>query len=251
MHYIKTSLIIGLSVLALGLTGCQSNSQKSTASFKDSSSQSSHYSAKEPDAAVTASSSSHQTEEKQTYRPKATQTKKKGYVKSGNLKKAGQYTFDKVGTQLTLAKVKHPQTTIKSGQLTYKITTVRMIKNTAKTAAAKRMAAQALNLAQIKSPYYTLQVKFTIYNRGKQAVATDGIQGIRLSGNRQLNAANQLSDASAGKTIPAKGKLVTFATGLISESTKPSLKSVKIKFAGAFADKHQVVKPTQWLKLSL
>jgi len=251
MRFIKASLLLSLSIFALGLAGCQSSSgQKSTASFKDSSSQSSSYSAKEPDAAVTSSSASHK-EEAQTYHPQAKLTKNARYVKSGNLKKAGQYTFDKVGTQLTLSTVKHPQTTIKSGNLTYKVTTVRISKNTAKTAAAKRMAAQALNLAQIKSPYYTLQVKFTIYNRGKQIVTTDGIQSIRLSGNRQLNAANQLSDASAGKTIPAKGKLATFATGLASEKTKPNLKSVKIKFAGAFADKKQVVKPTTWLKLTL
>lgn len=251
MRYIKASLLLSLSLLALGLAGCQSNGQKSTASFKDSSSQSSSYSAKEPDAAVTASSSSSQKEEAQTYQPKAAQTKSAHYIKSGNLKKTGQYTFDKVGTQLTLAKVSHPQTTVKAGNLTYKVTTVRIIKNTAKTAAAKRMAAQALNLAQIKSPYYTLQVKFTIYNRGKQTVTTDGIQAIRFSGNRQLNAANQLSDASAGKAIPAKGQLATFATGLVSEKTKPTFKTVTIKFAGAFADKKQVVKPTSWLKLSL
>lgn len=251
MHNLKASLLVGLAVLTLGLTGCQSNGHQSTASFKESSSrQSSSYSAKEPDAAVTASSSAKK-EEAQTYRPKAAQTKSRQYVKSGNLKRSGQYTFDKVGTQLTLAKVSHPKTTIKSGQLTYKVTTVRLIKNTAKTAAAKRMAAQALNLAQIKSPYYTLQVKFTIYNHGKRDLATDGIQAIRLSRQHQLNAANQLSDASAGKTIPAKGKLATFATGLASEKTQPTMKTVKIKFAGAFADKKQVVKPTSWLKLTL
>ena len=185
MRFIKASLLLSLSLLTLGLAGCQSSGQKSTASFKNSSSQSSSYSAKEPDAAVTSSATSHK-EEAQTYHPQAKLTKSTRYKKSGNLKKAGQYTFDKVGTQLTLSTIKHPQTTIKSGNLTYKVTTVRVIKNTAKTAAAKRMAAQALNLAQIKSPYYTLQVKFTIYNRGKQAVTTDGIQSIRLSGNRQI-----------------------------------------------------------------
>lgn len=250
MRYIKASLLIGVGLLTLGLAGCQSNGHQSTASFKNSSSQSSSYSAKEPDAAVTASSSSHN-EEAQNYRPKAKQTRSRHYVKSGNLKKAGQYTFDKVGTQLTLDQVSHPKTTVKSGQLTYKVTTVRLIKNTAKTAAAKRMAAQALNLAQLKSPYYTLQVKFTIYNHGKQALTTDGIRAIQLSGKHQLNAANQLSDASAGKTIPANGKLATFATGLAGEKTKPTMKTVKIKFAGAFADKKQVVKPTRWLKLTL
>jgi len=248
MRLSKVAILAGL-LAVVGLAGCQNNPSKSTASFKESSSQSSNYRAANPDAAVTPSSSSKK--EAQTYEPKATQTKSARYVKSGNLKSSGQYTYDKVGTKLQLAKVKHPRTTIKSGALTYKVTTVRLIKNTAKTAAAKRMAAQALNLTTLKSPYYTIQVKFTITNNGDHDVTTDGIQALRLKKNLELNAANQLSDASAGKMIAAHGKLATFATGLASEKTKPTFKSVKIAFAGAYADHKQVVDPTGWLKLAL
>ncbi|MFD1456697.1 hypothetical protein ACFQ44_13640 [Levilactobacillus lanxiensis] len=248
MRLSKVAILVSL-LAVVGLAGCQNNASKSTASFKNSSSQSSSYHAANPDAAVTQSSSSKK--EAQTYEPKADQTKSARYVKSGNLKTSGQYTYDKVGTKLQLAKVKHPRTTIKSGDLTYKVTTVRLIKNTAKTAAAKRMAAQALNLTTLKSPYYTIQVKFTITNDGDQDVTTDGIQAIRLKKGLELNAANQLSDASAGKTIAAHDKLDTFATGLASEKTKPTFKSVKIAFAGAYADHKQVADPTGWLKLTL
>lgn len=251
MRLHQALVLAGLSLLVLGLAGCQSSAQKSTTSFKNSSSQSSrHYSAANPDAAVSATSSS-SSSEAQTYRPAASQTKRASYVKSGNLKKSGQFTYDKVGTRLQLTKVKHPQTTLKSGQLTYKITTVRLIKNTAETAAAKRMAAQALNLSALKSPYYTIQLKFTIYNHGKQAVTTDGIKAIRLSANQQLNATNQLSDASAGKTIAGKGQLATFATGLASEKTKPTFKTIKVAFAGAYVNQKQVVSPTDWLTLTV
>ncbi|MCH4123190.1 MAG: hypothetical protein LKH74_01945 [Levilactobacillus sp.] len=249
MRFHSSLALLGLSVLVLGLAGCQSNAKQSTASFKNSSAKSSSYSAPKPDAAVSGSSSTKK--EAQTYRPKAAQTRSAHYVKSGKLKTAGQYTYDKVGTKLQLDQVKHPRTTIKSGPLTYKVTTVRIIKNTAKTAAAKRMAAQALNLASIKSPYYTIQVKFTITNHGKRDVTTDGIKTLRLSQNRQLNASGQLSDASAGKTIPANDHLTTFATGLASEKKRPTFKSVKIAFAGAYADSKQVVAPTGWLKLAL
>ncbi|AYM03045.1 hypothetical protein [Levilactobacillus yiduensis] len=249
MRFHSSLALVGLSLLVLGLAGCQSSADKSTASFKNSSAKSSSYHAPKPDAAVSGSSSTKK--EAQTYRPKTAQTKSPHYVKSGKLKTAGQYTYDKVGTKLQLDQVKHPRTTIKRGPLTYKVTTVRILKNTAKTAAAKRMAAQALNLASIKSPYYTIQVKFTITNRSKQDLTTDGIKTLRLSQNRQLNAAGQLSDASAGKTIPARGHLTTFATGLASEKKQPTFKTVKIAFAGAYADNKQVVSPTGWLKLSL
>ncbi|WP_367294827.1 hypothetical protein [Levilactobacillus yonginensis] len=249
MRYFKTTLFAALSVLALGLAGCQSNASKSTASFKDSSSESSHYSAPKPDAAVSASSSS---KEAQTYKPKKNQLTSPSYVKSGNLKKAGQFTYDKVGTKVQLSEVAHHAATIKSGKLTYKVTTIRLIKNTAKTAAAKRMAAQALNLPEIQSPYYTIQVKFTITNRGKQDLITDGIKSLRLRKGLQLNAANQLSDASAGKTIPAGQSLNTWATGLAGQKTKPTFKTVKIAFAGAYnGDQKQLVRPTSWLKLTL
>ncbi|MFC6289362.1 hypothetical protein [Levilactobacillus angrenensis] len=241
--------LLGLSLLVFGLAGCQSNADQSTASFKNHSEKSSSYSAPKPDAAVTGSSSTKK--EAQTYQPQTAQTKSAHYVKSGKLKTTGQYTYDKVGTKLQLDQVTHPQTTIKSGPLTYKVTTVRVIKNTAKTAAAKRMAAQALNLASIKSPYYTIQLKFTITNRGKRDVTTDGIKTLRLSKSRQLNSAGQLSDASAGKTIPAHGHLTTFATGLASEKRQPTFKTVKVAFAAAYADSKQVVAPTGWLKLTL
>lgn len=244
----KSWIFVGLSLLTIGLAGCQSSAQKSSTSFKTSSSQSSSYSAKKPETAVSASSSS---KEAQTYHPKADQTRSASYVKSGNLKSSGQFTFDKVGTKLQLDQVKHPQTTIKSGQLTYKVTTVRILKNTAETAAAKRMAAQALNLTTISSPYYTIQVKFTITNRGKQAVTTDGIKGLTLKKGLTLNASNQLSDASAGKSIPANGKLNSFATGLASQKKAPTFKSVKLAFAGAYASQKQVVAPTGWLTVAL
>ncbi|WP_125579764.1 hypothetical protein [Levilactobacillus cerevisiae] len=249
MRLRQITLIAGLSVVVLGLAGCQSSGQKSTASFKNGSSQSSSYSAPKPDAAVTSSSSSKK--EAQTYQPTAKQTRGASYVKSGNLKSSGQFTYDRVGTKLQLAKVKHPKTSIKSGKLTYKVTTVRVIENTAETAAAKRMAAQALNLITLESPYYTIQVKFTITNRGSQDMKTDGIKALRLKKGLELNAANQLSDASAGKTIAAHGKLATFATGLASEKTAPTFKSVKIAFAGAYSGQKQVVAPTGWLKLKL
>lgn len=247
MRHVKIPLLMGLAILTLGLTACQSADQKSTASFKNSRASSKKYSAPKPDAAVSASGN----KKVATYHPTASQTKSPNYVKSGKLNTTGQYTFDKVGTELNLRQVKHPQTTIKSGKLTYRITTIRIIKNTAKTAAAKRMAADALDVPNIKSPYYTLQVKFTISNRGKQAVTTDGIKAIRLTKTQQLTAMAQLSDASAGKTIPARGKLDTFATGLASEKQKPTFKSVKIAFNGAYIDQKQVVAPTGWLKVAL
>ena len=247
---IQRSLVLaGLGLLALGLAGCQSTAKHSSASFKDSQSSTKTYHAAKPDAAVTASSSS---KIAQTYQPRAAQTQAKGYVKSGKLQQKGQYTFDKVGTKLTLTRVHALNRTIKSGQLTYRVTSVRLIENVAENDQAKRMAAQALNLAEIKSPYYTLQIKFTILNRGKRAVTTDGIKAIQLGNHQQLTAANQLSDASAGKTIPAHRQLATFATGLAGQETQPTFTHVKLAFAGGYDQRqHQLVKPSGWLTVDL
>ena len=68
---------------------------------------------------------------------------------------------------------------------------------------------------------------------------------------QQLNATNQLSDASAGKTIAGKGQLATSATGLASEKTKPTFKTIKVAFAGAYVNQKQVVSPTDWLTLTV
>lgn len=249
MRVYRSVVLVGLSLLVLGLAGCQNNRQQSSASFKDSHTSSKAYKAPKPDATVTASSSSKLA---QTYHPKADQTTAKGYVKSGKLNQTGQYTFDKVGTKLTLDQVHHSTQTIKSGALTYHITAVRIIRNVAETTAAKKMAAQALNLAEIESPYYTLQVKFTIVNRGKQAITTDGIRAIQLGDDQQLTAANQLSDASAGQTIGGHRQVATFATGLASQTAKPTFKTIKVAFAGGYdAQQKQLVKPTKWLTISL
>jgi len=250
MRIHRSLLFVGLSLLVMGLAGCQRAASPSSASFKDGSSTSSkRYKAPKPDDAVTASSAK---KEAQTYRPKAAQTRSKNYVKSGKLSQTGQYTFDKVGTKLTLDQVHYPKQTIKSGALTYRITTVRLLRNTAETAAAKKMAAQALNLAEIDSPYYTLQVKFTITNRGKRAVTTDGIRAIKLGSDQQLTASNQLSDASAGQTIGAHNQLATFATGLASQNNAPDFDHIKIAFAGAYGrNQQQLVKPSGWLTITL
>lgn len=249
MRPYRSVLLVGLSLLVLGLAGCQDNAHQSSASYKNASTSSKKYKAPKPDAAVTQSSSS---KIAQSYKPKTAQTQSKNYVKSGMLKQEGQYTFDKVGTKLTLDKVHQSAQTIKSGQLTYRIDTVRVIRNVAETADAKKMAAQALDMPSIKSPYYTLQVKFTIINRGKRAVTTDGIKAIRLNDDRQISANNQLSDASAGQTIGAHKQVATFATGLAGQTTDPNLKQIKIAFSGAYSQKQkQLVKPTDWLTITL
>ncbi|PTM24346.1 hypothetical protein DA798_01815 [Lactobacillus sp. PFC-70] len=249
MRLIHPILVAGLSVLALGLTGCQNTAQKSSTSFKNQEASSKKYQAPKPDAAFSASSSA---KIAQSFKPNAAQTKGRGYVKSGNLQQPGQYTYDRVGTKLTLDQAHTRKHTIKRGPLTYRITLVRTIANTAETANAKKMAAQALNLPSIKSPYYTVQVKFTILNRGKRAVTTDGIREIRLSNGHRLSATNQLSDASAGRTIGAHRQLATFATGLASQGKAPKLDTLKIAFAGGYDQKqHQLVKPSGWLTIHL
>ncbi|GEO68517.1 hypothetical protein [Levilactobacillus acidifarinae] len=250
MRLSPTALLmgLGLSCLLVGLSGCQPKAQQSSTSFKNASSSSHRYQAKKPAAAVSQSSSQ---KFKQDFHPTKAQTKSHHYVKSGALTQTGQYTYDSVGTKLTLAQVQHPQTTLKSGPFTYRLTTVRLIRNVAETADAKKMAAQALNLNTVKSPYYTLQVKFTIINHRHQDLTTDGIKGIRLGTQTDaplLTAATQLSDASAGKTVPANSRLNTYATGLASQGTAPTFKRIKIAFAGAYtATQKQVVAPSAWL----
>lgn len=240
---------LGLWALVMGLSGCQTQSSKSQTSFKTAQTSSQHYHAAKPDAAVKGSSTQHF---KQDFKPTQAQTKSSRYVASGNLTKRGQYTYDNVGTKLSLNRIRHPQATLKSGGFTYKVTTVRLIKNVAKTTAARKMAAQALNLKTLKSPYYTLQIKFTVTNHRQQDLTTDGIQAIQLDNRHQLNATNQLSDASAGKTIPANSRLKTYATGLASQKTPPTFKQIKIAFAGAYtAQQKRLIRPSNWLTLPL
>lgn len=240
---------LSLGALVMGLSGCQSQASQSQANFKTAQTSSQKYHAAKPDAAVKGSSAQ---PFKQDFKPTKAQTKSRHYVSSGNLTKRGQYTYDNVGTKLSLNQIQHPQATLKSGGFTYKITTVRIIRNVAETAAAKKMAAQALNLKTLQSPYYTLQLKFTVTNHRQQDLTTDGIQAIRLGNRQQLNATNQLSDASAGKTIPAKSQLKTYATGLASQKTPPTFKQIKVAFAGAYtAQQKQLVRPSDWLTLSL
>lgn len=251
MRRYSALLVLGLSLLTIGLTGCQQSSQSTQTNFKKASESSESYHAAQPAKSTTKAASSSQ-HFAQDFHPTSAQTERHGYVKSGNLTKRGQYTYDRVGTKQTLKQVHHPQTTLKSGGFTYKLTTVRVLKNVAQTADAKKMAAQALNLTTLKSPYYTLQVKFTITNHRHQALTTDGIQAIRLGPDQELNATNQLSDASAGQTIPGNGHLNTFATGLASQQQAPIIKKIKIAFAGAYSAKQkQVIKPSRWLTIAV
>ncbi|MFC6181826.1 hypothetical protein [Lactiplantibacillus daowaiensis] len=231
---------IGAGVLAVSLlllSGCSSSSMpsyhKAAAQF-ESSSQKTTSTPKDTTKASSdaASESKTATTLKDFSVPKKAKTDK-NYVKSGQLTKAHQYTYDQAGTKVSLTEIKPTTKTFINGQVSFKFTQIRILKNQPSTKKALKMANQALNTDQIKGTYYTLQLKYTVTNHRSQTVNIDGITAVKTDQGQTLTQATQMYDAGAGLQLTSGAHKNAFTMALIT--TNPTkIKHVNVVLGGIF-----------------
>ncbi|VDG23910.1 hypothetical protein [Lactiplantibacillus mudanjiangensis] len=155
------------------------------------------------------------------------------YVKSGQLTKAHQYTYDQAGTKVSLTKIKPTTQSFTNGHVTFKFTQIRILKNQPTTKNALKMANQALNTDQITGTYYTLQLRYTVANHRDQSVNIDGITAVKTDQGQTLTQATQMYDAGAGLRLTAKASKTAFTMALIT-SNPTTVKQVQVELGGIF-----------------
>lgn len=262
----KIGYILGIASLTLVLAACGNNADKKTDSensTKDS------YSAKMQNNSSTSKTNKNQSSTNNSgsannasskadlsnyqYSVPKKDTKKANYVKTGNLAKPRQFTFDRFGTRQQLTKINQSPKSMTADGLTYQITKVRVVENSPKTEAAKQAAAQTLNLQSVPSKYYTFVINYSVTNNRNSSVALNGINNIKTNKGQTLTTASQLSDSSAGNHL-TKGQSKTFVSVgyLHNYATQPTTK-VTMNF-GAIYDlngKQLAAAPNQGLLVSL
>ena len=225
----KTALV-SLLLIGVILTGCGSStgSKSSKSANSTATSSSSTTSRKTPESAA-----NQQATMKPYNVPKADRQSQQ-YQKSGVLSLPGEFSYDRVGTKLQLVqKHTYKQQTSTTG-LRYRVTTIKTIKNTAKTAAAKSMAAQAFNIQHIPNPYRTVQLTFNVTNSRNQTVKIDGIKQITINNKGTVTSASGLSDASAGQSVGAH-QTKTFTAMVLAGPADYRVTHLSVAFSGSYS----------------
>lgn len=176
------------------------------------------------------------------YTVPATDKRNPHYQKSGLLQLPGEFSYDKVGTKLTLKTTRKGRYQVHSKGLQITFTQVKVISNQAKTDQALAMAKQALSMPELPNPYQTIQLKFTVKNYRHRAVLTDGIKGIKLNSGASVTTASGLNDPSAGQLIPANGQR-TFSAMAFAGPKGTTTTPLTIQFSGSFTTAGQPLSP--------
>lgn len=157
------------------------------------------------------------------------------YVAHGNLTQPKQFSYDSFGTKVTLNKVEKADQIIISRPFEYRITQVRLLTNVAKTKKARQVVTDAFNNTNVSATYYTLQIKFTIQNKGTQQAVIGGLNYVKLSNDFAGTPLANLVDSSAGKRIGAHKTMATTAVVLVPTSLVHNLHSCTLQFASAYS----------------
>lgn len=226
----QKTVLVSLLLAGVILTGCGSStgsksSKSANSTTTSSSTQTSHQ---------TPESAANQQATMKPYSVPKSDRQSRNYQKSGVLSLPGQFSYDRVGTKLQLVQNhRYNQQTSTTG-LRYRVTKIKTINNTAKTAAAKSMAAQAFNLQQIPNPYRTVQLTFSVTNSRDETVKIDGIKQVTLNHKGTVTSASGLSDASAGQSLNAN-QTRTFTAMILAGPADYRVTQLSVAFSGSYS----------------
>lgn len=167
------------------------------------------------------------------YHVPKSEAKQSNYKKSGLLRLPGQFSYDQVGTKLTLQQSKKAAYQTSKDGITYRIQQIKQFKNQANTEQSKSMAQQAFNIAAMPNPYKTLQLKVTISNRTSKLVKLNGVSGFIYNGTRKISPSSGISDPTAGQSLSA-GQTKTSSIMILVGPAKTTLDSFSVQFSGTY-----------------
>lgn len=244
----KKFLVTAILLPLLLLAGCQSTS-------KPSENDSSHNSVKTSESSKASESSKLQASKNETqanFSVPSKDKKSEQYVKSGKLTKINQFSYDSLGTKLTLKNSKTSHLITQNKQIKYELTNHKIYQNKATTSRAVDAAETAFSTVKIGSSYTTLQLKFTVTNYLNKPILIDGVSRIKFNNAGTVSSASGLSDSSAGQQIKANSSKSFFAMALLPNDRLKKLNPVSISFSGGYnSTGSQIAKTPATLQLQL
>lgn len=153
-------------------------------------------------------------------------------VTNGQLLKVGQWMKDDTQGKMELTKVQPINQTVSVDKYSIILKDFKMFKVTPSNADQKKLVGDVFGVAEgLPSPYYEIQIQYTIKNASDQEVQFNGIKSIVTSDGKQLSGNGGLSDQGVGESVAANAESSTTAVqGIIDASQKDSLNKLTLNF---------------------
>ncbi|MFC6323497.1 hypothetical protein [Companilactobacillus baiquanensis] len=200
----KSLVLSGLTILlASTLTGCSSSSDSSS---------------KNSDSHVKTSQKNR----------KSSSSKE---VKSGQLAKVGEWQNDMMQGKMKLIKISKINKTYSSNEYDITLKNFKMFEVTPKDNEQKENAASSFGATEeLTSPYYEIQIQYSIKNNTDNAVQFNGIKSIVTASGTQMDPSSGLQDQGMGAEVAGNATKDTAVMGLIKTDEKSKLSKLTINF---------------------
>lgn len=168
-----------------------------------------------------------------SYEPTKKDLADKNYVKTGQIKKIGQYQITENGLVQKWVDSKKVNHTITNGSISYKIEQINTIENTARTQNALVAARHTLNDRNMSDKFTTLVISYRVTNNNAVTAITPGITAIKYPGSITMSALSGIYNDGQLNTagIVPYSTVVTTTTVLVPKKDVAKLKSLDIQFA--------------------
>jgi len=152
-------------------------------------------------------------------------------VTNGELLKVGEWKNDTIQGKMKLVKINNINQSYTSGQYAIKLDNYKMFEVTPKDDNQKDYASTAFTSSTgVTSPYYEIQIKYTIVNNSDNSVQFNGIKSLVTESGTQMDGSSGLQDMGVGSEVAAHAKKSTAVMGLINTSEKDKLTKLTVNF---------------------
>lgn len=214
----KKLITIGVTLFAaLSLVACGTNNSKGT-----------------DNGGKTATASKAKTSTAKSSSKKQTSDSKE--VTNGQLLKVGQWMNDDMQGKMELVKINVINKPLTTGKYTLTLSDYKMFEVTPKNDDQKKTASDGFGSSTgVTTPYYEIQVQYTIKNASDAEVQYNGLNSLVTAAGTQLDPNGGLSDQGVGETIAAGATKSTALQALIPTTEKDGLNKLTLNF-GSFCN---------------
>lgn len=152
-------------------------------------------------------------------------------VTNGQLIKVGEWKNDTIQGKMKLVKTSKINKKYSSGSYDITLKDFKMFEVTPKDDTQKEAASTAFNSSTgVTTPYYEIQVQYTITNNTDESVQFNGIKSIVTGSGTQMDLSSGMQDLGIGAEVAANATKSTAVMGLINTDEKNKLNKLTINF---------------------
>lgn len=152
-------------------------------------------------------------------------------VSNGELLKVNEWENDPVQGKMKLIKINKINKSYTTGNYAIKLDDFKLFEVTPKNDTQKEDASTAFNSSEgVSTPYYEVQIKYTIENNTDTSVQFNGIKSLVTESGTQMDLNSGMQDLGVGTEVAANAKKSTAVMGLINTNEKNKINKLTINF---------------------